>query len=226
MSDNKRKTAITIIVIFDCMLMYFIEMYVKPGYMTKSIYKIFLFAVLPMIYCAFDKNIRFKEYFKVIDKKQIKISAALGIGVYLFILAGYFVLKSFINLDNIALQLNKNLNVNRDNFVFVALYISFINSMLEELFFRGFCFFTLLKNTSRTYAYLISAFAFSVYHVSILANWFNVILFSVFILGLFAAGMLFNFLNEKYNNIYNSWIVHMCANLSINTIGFMMFGII
>lgn len=226
MSDNKRKTAITIIVIFDCMLMYFIEMYVKPGYMTKSIYKIFLFAVLPMIYCAFDKNIRFKEYFTVKDKRQIKISAALGIGVYLFILAGYFVLKSFINLDNIALQLNKNLNVNRDNFLFVALYISFINSMLEELFFRGFCFLTLLKNTSRTYAYLISAFAFSVYHVSILANWFNAILFITFILGLFAAGMLFNFLNERYNNIYNSWIVHMCANFSINTIGFMMFGMI
>lgn len=39
-------------------------------------------------------------------------------------------------------------------------------------------------------------------------------------------GIFFNWLNLKYKNIYNSWIVHMCANFSINTIGLIMFGII
>ncbi|MFA9423457.1 MAG: CPBP family intramembrane glutamic endopeptidase [Sedimentibacter sp.] len=160
------------------------------------------------------------------DKRQVFISIALGIGVYLFILAGYYVLKRFINLENIALQLENNLNVNKENFVFVALYISFVNSMLEELFFRGFGFLTLRKSSSKLYSYGISALAFSIYHVSILANWFNPIIYVVFIVGLFATGLFFNYLNEKYKNIYNSWIVHMCANFSINTIGFIMFGII
>lgn len=223
---NKKNIMVTAIIIFACISMYVTETYIKPEYVVKSIYKIILFAGLPLAYCAFDKDIKFKEYFIVKDKRQISRSITLGFGVYVFILAGYYVIKGFIDLDNIALQLESNLNVRKDNFVFVALYISFINSMFEELFFRGFGFLTLNKTSSRIYSYVISSLSFSIYHVSILANWFNIIIYIVFITGLFAAGLFFNWLNEKYNNIYNSWIVHMCANFSINTIGFIMFGII
>ena len=199
---------------------------VRPVYIIKSLYKIIIFAGLPLIYCAFDKEVNFKEYFEIKDKKQIKFAVALGLGVYLLIQAGYFILKGFIDLDNIAMNLENNLNVNRDNFLFVSLYISFINSMLEELFFRGFGFITLGRFLSKRYTYIISALAFSIYHVSILANWFNIIIYALFITGLFVTGLFFNRLNDGYNNIFNSWIVHMCANFSINTIGFMMFGII
>ncbi len=199
---------------------------VRPVYIIKSLYKIIIFAGLPLIYCAFDKEVNFKEYFEIKDKKQIKFAVALGLGVYLLIQAGYFILKGFIDLDNIAMNLENNLNVNRDNFLFVSLYISFINSLLEELFFRGFGFITLGRFLSKRYTYIISALAFSIYHVSILANWFNIIIYALFITGLFVTGLFFNRLNDGYNNIFNSWIVHMCANFSINTIGFMMFGII
>ncbi len=199
---------------------------VRPVYIIKSLYKIIIFAGLPLIYCVFDKEVNFKEYFEIKDKKQIRFAVALGLSVYLLIQAGYFILKGFIDLDNIAMNLENNLNVNRDNFLFVSLYISFINSMLEELFFRGFGFITLGRFLSKRYTYIISALAFSIYHVSILANWFNIIIYALFITGLFVTGLFFNRLNDGYNNIFNSWIVHMCANFSINTIGFMMFGII
>ena len=206
--------------------MYLIETYIKPAYLLKSVYKILLFAGLPLCYCLIDKNFKFKEYFVINDKKQILVAAALGIGVYFGILIVYFIIKEFIDLDNITKQLNNNLNINKENFIFVSLYISFVNSMLEELFFRGFGFLTLSKNSSIKYSYCISALTFSIYHVSILANWFNMVIYIVFILGLFVTGIFFNWLNQKNNNLYNSWIVHMSANLSINTIGFMMFGII
>ena len=225
MNKNKKIT-ITVILIFTCISMYIIETYIKPVYMLKSIYKIILFAGIPMLYCLIDKDFKFKEYFTFKDKKQILISVALGLGVYFFILIVYYIIKEFIDLDNITMQLDSNLNVNKDNFIFVALYISFINSMLEELFFRGFGFLTLSKNSSILYSISISALAFSIYHVSILANWFNPIIYVLFIIGLFITGLFFNWLNIKYKNIYNSWIVHMCANFSINTIGFIMFGII
>ena len=206
--------------------MYLIESYNKPVYVIKSLYKIIIFAGLPLIYCALDKEVRFKEYFSIKDKKQIKTALMMGLGVYLAVQAGYYILKEFIVLDNIAVVLENNLSVNKDNFVFVSIYISLINSLLEELFFRGFGFITLSKFASKRYEYIISAFAFSVYHVSILANWFNIIIYVLFIAGLFGTGLFFNWLNNKYNNILNSWIVHMCANFSINTIGFIMFGIL
>jgi len=59
-----------------------------------------------------------------------------------------------------------------------------------------------------------------------MGSWFNPIIFVVAMVGLFVGAIIFNFLNEKSRNIYNSWIVHMMANLSINTVGLMMFGIV
>ncbi|HBV68335.1 MAG TPA: CPBP family intramembrane metalloprotease [Clostridiales bacterium] len=226
MVNSKRKITISGIMIMACVLMYLIESYIRPVYAVKSLYKIIIFAGLPLIYCAFDKEVKFREYFKINDKKQIKFAVALGLGVYLLIQAGYYILKGFIDLDNIAMTLENNLSVNKDNFVFVSLYISFINSLLEELFFRGFGFITLGKFSTKRYTYITCSLTFAVYHVSILADWFNMIIYILFIAGLFGTGLFFNRLNDKYNNIFNSWIVHMCANFSINTIGFMMFGII
>ena len=226
MTDNKRKIAITSILIIACIFMYLIESYYRPIYVIKSLYKIIIFAGLPLIYCAFDKEVQFKEYISIKDKKQIKLAVSLGLGIYLIVQVGYLILKEFIALDNISMILEDNLNVNKDNFIFVSLYISLINSMLEELFFRGFGFLTLSKFSSKKYSYILSAFAFSIYHVSILANWFNVIIYILFIAGLFGTGLFFNWLNDRYNNIFNSWIVHMAANFSINTIGYFMFGII
>ena len=223
---TSKKSIITIFIALACISMYLIESYIKPMYVLKSLYKIILFAGLPLLYSAFDKEVKFKEYFIIHDKRQIKIALALGLSVYLLVQVGYFILKGFINLDNISMVLENNLSINKDNFILVSLYISFINSLLEELFFRGFGFLTLNKFLSKKYSYAISAFAFSIYHVSILANWFNAVIYVLFIIGLFGTGLFFNFLNDKYNNIYNSWIVHMCANFSINTIGFIMFGLI
>lgn len=223
---TSKKSIITILIALACISMYLIESYIKPMYVLKSLYKILLFAGLPLLYSAFDKGVKFKEYFIIHDKRQIKIALALGLSVYLLVQVGYFILKGFINLDNISMVLENNLSINKDNFILVSLYISFINSLLEELFFRGFGFLTLNKFLSKKYSYAISAFAFSIYHVSILANWFNAVIYVLFIIGLFGTGLFFNFLNDKYNNIYNSWIVHMCANFSINTIGFIMFGLI
>ncbi len=167
---TSKKSIITIFIALACISMYIIESYIKPTYAIKSLYKIILFAGLPLIYCALDKEVKFKEYFSIQDKRQIKSAVALGLVVYLLVQAGYFILKGFINLDNVVMVLENNLSVNKNNFVLVSLYISFINSLLEELFFRGFGFLTLNKFLPKRYSYAISAFTFSVYHVSILAN--------------------------------------------------------
>ena len=54
---------------------------------------------------------------------------------------------------------------------------------------------------------------------------FNIIIYFLALFGLFIGGCIFNYLNERYENIYPSWIVHMCANFAINAVGFMLFQI-
>ena len=75
-------------------------------------------------------------------------------------------------------------------------------------------------------SYVFSAGLFAFYHVGMTFGWFNVWIYVLAMLGLFIGGVIFNYLNDKFGNIYSSWLVHMFANFAINTIGCMLFGII
>jgi len=172
-----------------------------------------------------NKSISFKSLFSG-NKKSILCALILGIGVYIFILGAYFILGPYFDFSMVTTNLENNIGINKTNFLFVALYITFINSLLEEFFFRGFSFLSLKGVTSRNIAHIFSALAFAIYHVAIMNNWFSPLLFMLLIVSLFIAGLLFNYLNEKFNNIYVSWIVHISANLAINTVGSIPFGII
>lgn len=227
MSDHKKRIVyVTIILLLACSAMYMIEIYMQPGYLIKSLLKIALFGGLPLLYSLVDPTFSVRQVFARDKNNSLLGPVSLGVGVYVIIVGGYFLLAQFIDLDLISGQLTEDLNVNKGNFVWVALYISFVNSLLEEFFFRGFAFFALKRSNARGYAYVVSAMTFALYHVAILQHWFDLVMFVLLIVGLFGAGLLFNWLNERHNNIYSSWIVHMSANFAINTIGFIMFGII
>lgn len=43
---------------------------------------------------------------------------------------------------------------------------------------------------------------------------------------LIVGGCIFNYLNERNDSIYSSWFVHMFANFAINTVGFILFGVL
>ena len=132
----------------------------------------------------------------------------------------------FFDMSMITTSLENNIGVNKSNFVFVAIYISFVNSLLEEFFFRGFAFLSLKEVSNKKLSYIFSSLAFSLYHIAIMTNWFRLALYMILIVSLFVGGLIFDWLNEKYNNIYSSWLVHMCANFAINTVGFILFGIL
>ncbi|CQR47294.1 CAAX amino terminal protease self-immunity [Paraliobacillus sp. PM-2] len=222
---NKSMLFITVFVFTGCTIMAWVDAVWMPDYEIKSAIKVVLFLLLPISYALMDKDTSFIQLF-VFKKKTILFPILLGLGVYVFIVSAYFLIGPFFDLSNITSSLESNIGVSSSNFVFVALYISFINSLLEEFFFRGFAFLSLKQVTSRKFAYLFSASLFSIYHVALMLRWFNIGLFILLIISLFMAGLLFNWLNEKHENIYTSWFVHMAANFAINTIGFILFDII
>lgn len=225
LNSRKNWVSIILIVVFSCVIMGYVDAVLKPDYAVKSIIKIMLFLTLPALYAYFSREISFRALFKF-DKKSLKFAMLLGIGVFIFILGSYFLIGPYFDFTQVTGALQNNMGVNAGNFVFVAIYISIINSLLEEFFFRGFAFLTLKKLAGRRLAYLFSAGAFAVYHIAMMTSWFTIPLFVLLIASLFVAGVLFNWLNERNGNIYASWMVHMCANLAINTIGFILFGII
>lgn len=223
--DTKKAILMVALMMIFCILMAVIDGVFKAKYFIKSIIKLVLFLVLPAVYLFCYKDTKIKEIF-VVRKDGIKLAIVLCILVYVVILGGYMLLKDVFDFSKVTGTLSNNIGVTGKNFVFVSLYISFVNSFLEEFFFRGFAFLTLKRITTRRFAYLFSSIVFALYHVAMMIGWFELDVFLVIMAGLLAGGLIFNYLNEKSSTIYPSWFVHMFANFAINTVGFMLFGII
>ena len=214
-------------VLLSTLLMCFVDGIISPPYLYKSIIKIVLFLLIPLGYFLLykDKAAYLKKLF-VPKKKDFLLALLLGIGVFAVIMIAYFFLGDYIDLNGIKESLTTGIGVTADNFVYVAIYISFVNSLLEEFFFRGYAFLILKEESGKKLAYIFSSAMFALYHVGMTSGWFNILIYILSMAGLFIGGCIFNYLNEKCENIYPSWLVHMCANFGINTIGFILFGII
>ncbi len=221
---NRKSLTIIGIVISSCVIMAIVDAIVQPPYLYKSIIKVFLFLGGPLLYGLYHKD----NIFSVLkfQKKGLFISFSLGLAVFTVILGGYFLLRNVFEFSNIIDSLTKNGDITKDNFIYVSIYISFGNSFLEEIFFRGFTFLKLKKITSRKFAYLFSAIFFALYHVAIMVGWFSWFEYAVIVSGLFIGGIIFNYLCEKLECLYPAWFVHMFANFAINIIGMILFGII
>lgn len=223
------KTALIIIVtvLLFSVAVTLIDAIVQPNYFVKIPIKIVFFLALPLIFFLMNREAfkGFKELFKF-RKKGFRRALLLGVGVYAVILGGFFIARNFFDFSRIASSLTESMGITAKNFIFVALYISLMNSFLEEFFFRGYGFITLKKYTSRPAAYIISSTLFAVYHVGMLVGMVNIGLLLLMMAGLIIGGCIFSYLNESTDTIYPSWIVHMFANFAINTVGFILFGVI
>ena len=224
-SNTKKSILMVALIVVFCLLMAAVDGIFKANYFIKSVIKLVLFLILPALYALCDKDINLKRVF-IPEKSGFKQAIILCISVYVIILGGYLLLKDVFDFSQITSSLTNNIGVTGKNFIFVSLYISFVNSLLEEFFFRGFAFLTLKRITGRRFAYLFSAGVFAIYHIAMMIGWFSLDVFLIIMAGLFAGGLIFNYLNEKSATVYPSWLVHMFANFAINTVGFILFGII
>ncbi len=228
MDIKQKKIYVIASIVFCALAMSLVDSVLQPGYVVKSGIKICLFLIVPIAY--FFVNAEQKKELKrlfVPKKKHLLLSLALGGAVFGAIIGGYFLLRGVIDFSGITNNLTQTAGVKRENFVWVALYISIVNSLLEEFFFRGYGFLHLKSLISRKAAYSVSAGLFALYHVGMTATMFDSVwLFLLSFIGLYIGGVLFNILDEKSESIYASWIVHMFANLAINTIGMILFGIL
>ena len=204
-----------------------IDAFVHPNYFVKIPIKILFFLVLPMLFFLKNKEV-FKDFKKmfVLKKDGILKALLLGVGVYAVIVGGYFLTRNVIDFSNVTSSLTEGMGITAKNFIYVSLYISLMNSFLEEFFLRGFGCITLKKYTSRNVAYLFSSTLFAIYHIGMLVGMFNFGALMLLLLGLIIGGCIFNYLNELNDNVYPSWFVHMFANFAINTVGFILFGVL
>ena len=226
---GKRQQGLYIILsaVFLSLAVTLVDAFLQPDYVPKVLVKILFFLLLPLFYFGWNKKERplLKRLFCV-NGKTIVQAVLLGLLVYGVIVGGYFCTKSFVDFSQVTGTLQEKHGITGENFIFVSLYISLANSFLEEFFFRGFAFLSLKPYIGRKLAYVFSPALFAFYHGGMLAGMFSWWVFLVLLTGLFVGGCIFNYLNEKSESLYPSWVTHMFANFAINTVGFILFGVL
>jgi len=222
-----RNKLIYLISILSCILLYIIEQYLGVSYILKSSIKILLFIGVPLFHIFLIRKTKIKDALNIEcpSLKQFRAGLFMGIGAFLIIIITYFILKEQIDLENIIVELENNVKVTKSTFIFIAIYITLINSLIEEFFFRGFIFMNLYENTNKIMASVFSALLFSLYHMAMFKTWFEPAIMVVSLLGLFLTGCIFNWLSIKSKNFINPWIVHMFGDAAIMAIGLKMFGL-
>ena len=212
----KQKQQILCTIVLICLSMAFVEAVLQPGYAVKSAIKLLLFAAAV---CALgDVRCWFR-------REGLGLGLLLGGGIFAVILLAFLLFRPFLDLDAIAAGLLGKEGISRENFLWVALYISIFNSLLEELLFRGLGYLELRRHAPVGFAMVFSAAAFAAYHVAILDGWFSWWVYGLCMLGLFVGGLIFNFLDRR-GSLLPSWLAHAGANLAINTVGLIMFGLL
>ena len=195
-----------------CLVMALVERVIQPGYLVKSLVKLLLCLGM-VLFCGGFRGL--------LRREGLKSGLVLGGMIYAVILGAFLLFRPFIDLDAIAAGMLNKEGISRENFLWVALYISIVNSLLEELIFRGLAFLELRRYIPERYALVISAAAFAGYHVAILTGWFSWFVYGLCMLGLFLGGVIFDLLDRR-GSVLPSWLAHAGANLAINTIGLMM----
>ena len=216
---KRETTKLTLIVFLCCAAMLVVDGLWQPGYWIKSGIKILLFLGIPLLCSTRFPDISLRLLFRPSGRGLLR-ALLLGLGVYAVILSAYFLLRGAVDFSSVLNNLPAGVTVS--TFPFVALYISLVNSLLEEFFFRGFAFLTLAGKMRC--ASLFSAIAFAIYHTAMMLGWFPPAIFLLALVGLTIGGLLFNWLNQKDGSIYTSWLVHMFANFATNTVGFILFS--
>ena len=198
-----------------------VEQGLAVSYGWKTVAKMLLFLVIPLV--LFRGEVRQFMAFGRTDQKRIRIALWTGAGVMAVLFTAYFMLSSLIDAEALTEDLAGRVGVTGTIYPFIALYILFGNSLLEEFFFRG-----VLPAQFRGHPRLgltVPPLLFAVYHIAIFLPWFDLPILLLAVAGLWAGGVVFQLVNGRDGTILPSWIIHMAADLAILVIGaFMIYG--
>lgn len=216
-TSGKEKTGMIIIIILCCAVMAFVETVVEPAYWVKSAVKAAVFLLLPLLTLKM-LNVKVFDKKSALNKKDIIKLLSLGLAIYGAIIGVFFLTRNVFDYSALVNSQMADQKIDSGSFIWIALYISFGNSFLEEFLFRFIAFIKLSEYISKKFAYIFSSVLFAVYHIAFIGQSFPLPLLLLSLFGLAVGGFIFDLVDNKNGNIYYSWFIHMFADLAIMTI--------
>lgn len=166
MKKSKEKIGIIAVVVICCVIMALVETIVEPPYFVKSAVKVIVFLLLPSISMKL-LDVKVVDNNSALNKKDILKLLLLGFLIYAVIIGVFFLTRNIFDYSSLVESLSADQKVSGNSFIWIALYISFCNSFLEEFLFRFVSFIKLSEYISKRVAYIFSSVMFAVYHIVI-----------------------------------------------------------
>jgi len=201
--------------IFSIFLLVVLEQIFGFAYIPKQILRISLFLLIPLfgIYVLRKSNVKTEIKFEKPTVKELKVPLLVSIVIFVGTIGGYFMLQFMFDAES-SVRGGEELGITSENIIIWGLYLSFVNSLIEEFFFRGYMFYALEKKSYKL-AIIVTSLSWSIYHVVIfdtIFQWYTVIFT---IVGLFIIGVLLAYINKFGKSFINSWIVHIVADIAV-----------
>jgi membrane protease YdiL (CAAX protease family) len=211
---KKNMFVVTFTIVF-VVILYYVDAALRLNYLNKVLIKISLIVLSYILGRIIGLDLSFLKPKKT---KAYKKGLVVSIIAFAVIIIGFLVIRNYLDYQVMIDEFKNKYELTGIKFFIASIYLVVFNAFLEEYFFRGFVFFNL---NNRKFAYVFSSLAFSIYHISNFKNWFtNDLLIIIPLAGLFLSGILFNNLDSKSKDIYNSYIPHFAADLAIVIIGY------
>jgi membrane protease YdiL (CAAX protease family) len=189
----------------------------------NMLYKL-CFLIPPIIYCYANRIHVVRDILQLKNwRRSFRLAAGLGLAAIAIFWTAYFLFGDLL-LDHakIAASISRQFTVNANTVLFVAPVTSFLNSFIEEFFYRGFAF-GLLVRKNRVVGYLLPAAVFTTQHVMFFWYWLEWIPFCLATGGLLVFALVLEWLYKRANSIVAPWIVHICGDVAMMGIAVTLF---
>ena len=185
------------------------------GVFGYSLYKL-CFLIPPIIYCRMLGISVFGDILKLRNWRRCLPAAGWlgGLAVLIFWGAWYVLGDLLVDKAMIAKKIGEQFSVTASTVFLIAPITIFVNSLLEEFFYRGFAFGLLVKRQRRL-GYLLPATVFTVQHILFIYHWVTPLPFTMAVVALFVLALVLEKMYEKADSIAAPWLIHVFGDVAM-----------
>ncbi|XOV79848.1 MAG: CPBP family intramembrane glutamic endopeptidase [Aestuariibacter sp.] len=156
-----------------------------------------------------------------INKQGLVAGLVSGLLMAAVIIAAYVILgKDSVDPEEIKSAMREVGLLDSHKYLLLAAYWTFVNSLLEEYFWRWFIVSRARSLMSQKTAILVSAIGFVAHHFLAMSLYFDITTSLLACIGILVAGVFWSGLHLRYRNLLPCYISHILADAAIFGIGY------
>ena len=191
----------------------------KNAFITFLLFHGFVCAGIPVVDLCIIKKYSLRSIIKSLglihSAKSLRIGTCWGIIFLTTIMLFFYIFKDhLIQINDIQLLL-KSWNIQKGHLYILLFVMVFANSVLEEIYWRGYIFNRLKAHFNIKYVILISSLFYASYHYITTANLFSIQIGAIFTTVIFLTGIFWGTMREQFGSLYVPIISHFLADMAI-----------